>query len=270
MILQKTINLFITKYKQEIETLSVSDVRIGVFMTAVKLSDNSYGIASTVVPKHSEVHCKKENRDFGEFTPGKMTDISVLELLETSKKNELITTLQIAVLNAISSRFLETNHYKILRNTDPIDLIDYKTPKTITMVGAFHSYIKKISKSQHQLFVLEFNEDMFSEEDKKYYVPANEYASVLPLSDIVLITGLTLVNNTLDDLLQWIKPHAQIIVTGPSSSFIPDILFEKGINCIGAVKITNPELMLKIISQAGAGYHTFEYCAEKICVLNER
>ncbi len=269
MILQETINLLKTKHKAYIESLHLVDVRMGVFMTAVKLSDESYGISSTVTPNYNQVHCKKEMRDFGEFTSGKMAGSRVLDLLETTKNNEFITTLQVAVINAISSRFLKRPDYKILSNTDPIDLISSVSDKTITMVGAFHSYIQKLSKSNHQLHVLEFNENIFLPEDKKYFVPANEYNRILPISDIVIITGSTLVNNTLDDLLKYIKPQTQIIVTGPSSSFIPDILFKKNVKIIGAVKITKPEMMFKVISEGGAGYHTFEYGAEKICIINE-
>jgi len=267
MILQETINLLKTKYNGFIATLYISEVRIGLFMTAVKLSDNSYGISSTL--PNIQMNCHKKDRDFGDFTPNKITGLKVIDLLETTKKNGLIETLKVAVLNAISSGFLETGNYKILRNTDPIDLLEINSGKTITIVGAFQSYIQKISKTNSSLFVLELNEEAFKDEDKKYYVPATDYHKVLPISDIVLITGLTLVNNTLDDLLKSIKPETQIIVTGPSSSFIPDVLFEKNVKIIGAVKITNPELMLKVVSEAGAGYHTFEYCAEKICIVNE-
>jgi uncharacterized protein (DUF4213/DUF364 family) len=92
---------------------------------------------------------------------------------------------------------------------------------------------------------------------------------VLPVSDIVIITGLTLVNNTLDGLLETVKPEAQIIVTGPSSSFIPDILFQHHVKIVGSVSISNPEKMFQVVSEGGAGYHLFEYCAEKITILNE-
>lgn len=269
MILQETINLLKNRYKDYIDTLTISEVSIGIFMTAVKLSDDSYGVSSTIIPQNSEIHCRKELRDYGDFTPGKIAGSNVLDLLETTKQNEIITTLKVAVLNAISSKNLNNSNYKILRNADPIDLIDLNSAKTITIVGAFQSYIQKIAKTNSKLFVLELNEDALSQEDRKYYVPAKDYSKVLPISDIVIITGLTLVNDTIDDLLKSIKPETQIIVTGPSSSLIPDVLFDNNVNIIGAVKIINPELMLKVISEGGAGYHLFEYCAEKICIVNE-
>jgi uncharacterized protein len=265
MILQDTIELLRRKYNDYIETLYISEVRIGVFMTAVRLSDNSFGISSTF--QNIPMNCYKKSRDFGDFTPNRITGLKVIDLLESTKKNGIIETLKVAVLNAISSKYLGNPDYKILRNTDPIDLIDLNSNKTITIVGAFQSYIQNISKTNSRLFVLELNEDAFNEEDKKYFVPANDYPKVLPISDIVIITGLTLVNGTLDDLLKAIKPETQIIVTGPSSSFIPEVLFANNVKIIGSVKITNPELMLKVVSEGGAGFHMFEYCAEKICII---
>lgn len=265
MILQETINLLKSKHKTYIETLTISEVRIGAFMTAVKLSDQSYGLSSTIIP--SEIHCKKENRDFGDFSPLNIEGKKVEDLLQFPVKNSFIQTIKIAVLNALSSKLIE--NFKILSNTDPIDLMDITSGKSITLVGAFQSYIDKISKTNSKLYVLELNEDALVKVDKKYFVPAHDYKRVLPISDIVLITGLTLVNNTLDDLLKVIKPETQIIVTGPSSSFIPEILFENNVKIIGSIRITKPDMMMKLVSQGAAGYHLFNYCAEKICIVNE-
>ena len=157
-----------------------------------------------------------------------------------------------------------------MRNADPIDLMDLGPGKTVTLVGAFHSYIHKIIQSGSKLFVLELHEDALLPEHKEYYVPANEYARVFQISDTVLITGLTLVNNTLDDLLQSIKPETKVIVTGPSSSVIPDVLFKHNVDIIGGILITKPELVFPLISQGAAGYHLFKYCCEKVCILNEK
>jgi uncharacterized protein (DUF4213/DUF364 family) len=269
MILQETINLLKNNYKNYFEFLSISDVSIGLFMTAVQLSDGKVGVSSVVMPEESDIHCKKFNRDFGDFSPLHIIGKNILELMEFPTKNSIIQSLKIATLNAISSKLLENTNYKILENTDPIDLIDLDSVKTITIVGAFQSYIDKISKTDNQLFVLEFDENALLGNDKKFFVPADKYKTVLPISDIVIITGLTLVNNTFDNLLKSIKPETQVIVTGPSSSFIPDVLFANNVNIIGSVKTTNPELMLKVVSQAGAGYHLFKYCAKKICIVNE-
>ena len=269
MIIQETINHLKSNYTAYIEDLRIADVRIGIFMTAVKLTDGFVGISGTIPSSSSDIHCKKENRDYGAFTPNQITGQKVADLLQTLKQNSLINSLKVAALNAVSSKLLEQTDYTILRKTDPIDLIDLNTRKTITIVGAFQSYIRKISLTNNRLFVLEFDKNSLEEKDKKYYIPAADFCKILPESDIVIITGQTLVNNTLDDLLKSVNPQATIIVTGPSSSFLPEVLFKHNVKIIGATKTTNPELMFKLAGEGGTGYHMFKYCAEKICIVNE-
>jgi uncharacterized protein len=267
MILEETMSFLRTKYSEKLEKLSISEVLMGIHLTAVKLTDGSYGIASSM--SDNRLHCWKEERDFGDFTPSKMKGQRVLDLLDSTKKSGVIDTLKVAVLNAISSKMLTSKEYKILENTDPIDLLDLQSKKTITIVGAFPSYIRKISQTQNKLHVLELNENAFVEDQRQYYVPANEYKKVLPFSDIVIITGMTLVNNTIDRLLSSISPSAKTVVIGPSSNLIPDILFENKVSMIGATRITNPSLLFTVVGEAGTGYHLFKYCAQKICILNE-
>jgi uncharacterized protein len=266
MILEQTYKLLRTKYHDQIKNLTISDVRIGVLLSAVILSDDSCGVASSTIDTH--VHCDKKNRDFGDFSPLKIKGQNVIKLFETDKKSNLIDTLKIAVLNAISSKLIKASNYRIIENSDPIDLIDLTSNKTITVVGGFQTYIQKISETNNKLYVLELNENVLSEEQKQFYVPADKYPDILPSSDIVIITGLTLVNNTIDGLLSSISPKVQVIVTGPSSSIIPDILFENKVNIIGATRITDSDLLLSIVGEAGAGFHLFKYCAQKISILN--
>jgi uncharacterized protein len=268
MISDKTYHLIKSKYDNLLAQLTIVDVRIGLHLSAVELSDGSVGVAGTL--NETRVHCAKINRDFGDYTPSQITGRGIIDLFETTKKSNIIDTLKIAALNAMSSRLLLNSEYKILEDTDPVDLIDLQSTKTITIVGGFQSYIQKISETRNKLYVLELDENALTDEHKKFYVPADEYTKVLPVSDIVIITGLTLVNNTIDGLLASVMPGTQVIVTGPSGSILPDILFENNVNIIGATRITNPALLFKIVSEAGTGYHLVKYCAQKISVLNEK
>lgn len=268
MILTETYDLVKKRYPGLPGNLKISDVRIGLFLTAVILSDGSCGVAGSVSDGHPV--CTKQNRDFGDFTPGMIKGKSVEDLFESTKNANSVNSLRIAVLNAISSRLLTTSGYKILENSDPLDQIEITPDQSIAMVGAFQSYMQKIAQTGAILRVLELNEDAFNDDNRKYFVPANQYKKILPLSDILIITGLTLVNDTIDDLLNCIKPGCHVIVTGPSAGLIPDVLFKKGVNSIGATRITDPGKLLEIVSEGGAGYHLFKYCAQKICILNEK
>jgi uncharacterized protein (DUF4213/DUF364 family) len=267
MIIDQTYSLLKETRSTDLNYLTITDIRIGLFLTAVRLSDNSFGVASSLTDSHP--FCRKENRDFGDFTPSKIKGRKVTSLFEIEKESNIILSLKMAALNAISSKAISSGKYRIVTDCDPIDLIDLSQKKTITVVGAFQSYIRRISKTNNRLFVLELDESVFQPDQKKFYVPANDFPKILPETDVVIITGLTLVNNTIDGLLSAIPEKAMVIVTGPSSSVIPDVLFANKVRMIGATQITKPDILFDIVSDAGAGYHLFNYCARKICILRD-
>jgi len=265
MIIEQTYNLLKSRYRNKFEELIISDIKIGLYLTAVRLSDNSIGTSTTLVDDHPI--CAKSNRDFGDFTPLKIRGQRVIDILGSKKESGIMSSLKTAVLNAISSKIISSGKYEIVENCDPIQLLDLNSRKKITIVGAFQSYIRKISETRNKLFVLELNENALTPEQKKFIVPADEYEKILPASDIVIITGQTLVNRTIDDLLSVISQGTQVIVTGPSSGILPDILFENKVTIIGTIRITKPEILFDIVSEGGTGFHLFEYCAQKICIL---
>jgi uncharacterized protein len=265
MIIEETYNLLAERYGSEFEEIVISDVRVGLHLTGVVLSDNSCGTSATI--SYNDQFRSKSNRDFGSFTPLMIKGRRVGDLFNEKKDSGLIATLRSAVLNAYSSKLFFLGKYPIIENCDPVQLINFETPKTVTIVGAFQSYIRKIEPKCNKLNVLEFSESALDEKHRKYYVPASDYKKVIPFSDIIIITGQTLVNGTIDELLKTAPETAQIIVSGPTVSIIPDILFKNKVTMIGAMRITNSELMFDIVGQGGSGYHLFEYCAQKISIL---
>ncbi len=266
MILQETYSRLISRFGIEPDSLTLSDCRIGQHMTAVRLSDGSVGIAGSV--SDDLFHCDRKNRDFGDFTPGKICGRSVADLFSRESRSGIQAALKSAALNALSDQPLRSGRYLILPDTDPADLPDLAGKKVITIVGAFHTYIQRFSEAGHHVNVLELRPEALSDEHRKFYVPAANFSQVIPDSDLLVVTGLTLVNQTFAGLLAAAGPQTRIILTGPSASMIPDVLFEKGVSFIGATRITEPDRALDIIGQGGAGYHLFRYCAEKICIVN--
>lgn len=266
MIIQETCRILTQNHFNLVNNLTIADVRIGLNMSAVKLSDGSCGVAGTIETK-GEHGVKRTQRDFGAFTPNQIKGQKVMHLLETEKPSNIVDTLRIATLNAISSGLLPSSGYKVIEDKDPFDLLDLTQSRSIVIVGAFQSYIRKIAETKNSLQVLEMNPDSLPTDFRHFYVPAHEYEKVLPDAEIVIITGLTLVNNTLDGLLNSINPDAQVIVTGPSANILPEVLFAHNVKMIGATLITDPEMLFSTVSEGGAGYHLFRYCARKISVI---
>lgn len=77
----------------------------------------------------------------------------------------------------------------------------------------------------------------------------------MPLADVLVITGTTLVNDTLGELVALARPSARIVVVGPTVTMIPDAFFERGCHILGGVRVTQPDAFLDIIAEGGSGYH---------------
>jgi uncharacterized protein len=67
----------------------------------------------------------------------------------------------------------------------------------------------------------------------------NEF--VLGRSDAVIITGSSLVNGTFAELLAYSRRARSVGLYGPSACFIPDVLFEQGVDFVLSHRIRDPE-----------------------------
>jgi uncharacterized protein (DUF4213/DUF364 family) len=246
------------------EEITIEKIRIGAFLTGLKLSNGEYGMASTQF--NLGPRSRRRRDPAAPFAPGHILGHSLATLFEGPSESPFINSIKVAVLNALSAKLLNAEQYHFHEKADPVDLAIPDQPASITIVGAFQSYIRKFRDSEHHLRVLELNPDALQEDDKHFFVPAAESEKTLKSSDVVIITGSTMVNGSMEGLLAQIPEQTKVVVTGPSSSFIPDLLFEKGVDFVGGTQLTDPEKMLEIVSQAGSGYHLFRHCGRKITV----
>ena len=103
-------------------------------------------------------------------------------------------------------------------------------------------------------------------EEKPYFAEASRAGEFVPDADLLVITGTTVINDTLAGLLEMAKPGAQIIVTGPTASMLPDAFFSRGVTTLGGIIVTKPDELLDVISEAGSGYHFFGKSAERTII----
>lgn len=77
-----------------------------------------------------------------------------------------------------------------------------------------------------ELSVIDFD----IEESNTKIFPAEKDKEVLSRADIVYITGETIVNGTIGEILESSKNARMRIVYGPTSSFYPGVLFKEGVD----------------------------------------
>jgi uncharacterized protein (DUF4213/DUF364 family) len=83
---------------------------------------------------------------------------------------------------------------------------------------------------------------------------AEDAVEVIPQADIVTVTGVTCLNDTLEGLLALKRPDAIFIVLGPSIPLSP-VLFDFGVDVIGGAWVEDEEEVMKKMAQGGTARH---------------
>lgn len=147
---------------------------------------------------------------------------------------------------------------------DELDAARY--PKTV-VVGALVPMLKKLMAAGADFHVLEQDPRTLKEREM---LPPERAAECVPEADLLVITGVTILNNTLPGLLQMAKPGAEILITGPTASMPPEAFFACGVTMLGGIQVIKPDELLNIISEGGSGYHFFGRYAERTVIRKKR
>jgi uncharacterized protein (DUF4213/DUF364 family) len=99
-----------------------------------------------------------------------------------------------------------------------------------------------------------------------HFIPADRSDETIAAADVLIITGVTLVNHTLEPILKAARPDAEIAVVGPTASMLPEALFESGARVVGGVWVKKPDELLDVLAAGGSGYHFFDKLAPRIVI----
>lgn len=267
-LLKNTVNLVLEKIGDEINNITVERAVFGLFFSGVKLSTGHGGLCFTPVKEMPEAVCCPSSAMVMPLS-GKLSGVNVKQYLDDIFcDNVLRRTLGIAALNALSNLIWEEDKcdYKPILDKDAFDEIDVNKYDKIVVVGALIPMLKKLISNDCDFKVLEQDPRTLKEREMKYYAPASDAYKYVPDADLLVITGVTVLNGTLSELLNLAKNDADILVTGPTASMIPDVLFENGVTMTGGIIVTDADELLDVISEAGSGYHFFGQSAERAVV----
>jgi uncharacterized protein (DUF4213/DUF364 family) len=259
----------IIKNKGVIERLNLRpvDIRVGVFYTGVRLSSGHTGLAYTPVHELPEaICCPKAHARMP--LAGELLKLDVNTLMNYSLEDSpLKAAIGVATLNALSAILLEDKDcpYKIAGLGDALDLVEIGRDDTVGMIGAFPPFIKRLKETTKRLYVFERN-PVLARELGIEFQPDTLNKEIIPRCDVLIITGVTIVNHTLEPILGLAKKAREIAVIGPTASLYPEPLFKRGVTTMGGVRITNQDRVLEIITQGGSGYDLFEKYADRIII----
>jgi uncharacterized protein (DUF4213/DUF364 family) len=135
------------------------------------------------------------------------------------------------------------------------------------VVGAFVPFLRELKRRRQPFLVLEQDPATLKPDELPFFRPAEEAVAVVPEADVLLITGTTLINDTLASLLSLAKPTARVTMVGPTVSLLPDALLRRGADILGTVRIVDPDAFLDLLAEGGSGYHFLGRSAQKVALV---
>jgi len=268
--IQETIQDIETRLGARLDRIELAEAIIGLFYTGTRLSTGHAGVAFTPRTDIPEAVCCPRSAARMPDS-GKLRGKKIRELLPYSwDSNVLKSSLGIAIANALSQYIWDEmglDGYNIIPDKDAIEAIDFTRAKAITMVGAFVPFIRQLKALEKDFVVLEKEPRALKGDELRYFRPASERSQVLARSDVVILTGATIVNHTIDEILSFIPSSAQVVLAGPTASMVPTAFFRRGVNFLGGIRIIEAEKAMRILAEGGSGYHLFREAAQKILLI---
>lgn len=266
-ILQETMAGITDILGPDLERLTVVRAVIGLFFVGVKLSDGSCGASASPIKAIPEAVCCPSSVKAMPFA-GKLKGRRAADLMkEALADNGMRRAVGIATMNALADACWRHRPYpgvELRRGVDAFDAAEIRAGETVVLVGAFVPFLRELKRRRQPFLVLEQDAATLKPDELPFFRPAEQAASIVPTADVILITGTTLINDTLEQLLALARPDARVVVVGPTVGVLPDAFLRRGVDILGAISVTDPDAFLDVLAEGGSGYHFFGRSAERI------
>ncbi len=241
MIVEKLLD----QVKDELVKREAIDVRIGLSYTGVLLDNQKLGIAYSF--REEANHCCEVVESAGEL------ERNAFELAKMANKYRAIdSSVGIATINAAINQNISGKKGGLL------NFLEIEQKDKVGMVGRFDPLIDRFP-GDIELNIFERN----PQEEDVYPDWAAE--KILPNMDICIITGTSVVNKTIDRLLELCSGAREVAILGPTTPLSKKVFGEHGATFLGGMVFEDVRKALKIISQGG-GTRKFRDVARKVSV----
>ncbi|MDP6775507.1 MAG: DUF364 domain-containing protein [Candidatus Latescibacteria bacterium] len=229
----------------------VTDVRVGLAYTVVRLDDGSCGIAMTFREEMVEGYAAIEEA-------GRLAGLPALDLAEWARELKAApAALGVATINAL----LEPPSAST--EGDVRELIRIGPDDVVGMVGRFGPLVDRIRSRAASLHIFERRMEGKDDVHPDWAAPV-----LLPRCDVVIVSATTVINRTLEPLLVRAEGAREVVVMGPSAPLAPDVFRKRGVSLLAGVQILDADRVLRIVSEGG-GTRQFGPAVRKLSVRIE-
>ncbi len=225
--------------QKRLQGRTVADVRIGLGYTAVTLDDGGCGLAGTST-EGADWSCSLLD-DAGDLLGRSAEDLAT----EALSNHPVRSAAGMATINAVLNRHGE-------EGPGPLKVLPVDGAR-VAMVGLFRPLVPELKRRAAQLHI--FERQPLTPET----LPDWAAERILPDCDVAIITSLTLVNKTLDHLLDLAR--GEVALLGPTTPQSPVFAFHGVKHLFGRV-VRDTHRILSLVSQAG-GTQRFGSAAPK-------
>lgn len=163
----------------------------------------------------------------------------------------------LAAISAITQCIYRRAGYILKQAGNTMGNLDFQAGDHIGMVGFFPSLVKRLRERGIRLTVIE---------KKTKFMESGSLVNVTPDPEKltgcnkVIITAATLLNNSIDSLLEYTPNAKQTVVVGPTAGFFPDPLFSRGVTAMGGSEIIQPDSLIdRLKNDQGMGEAAQKY-----------
>ena len=233
--------------------VKVREVRIGLVYTAVMLENEQTGVAFTF--KESTVRgCPM----FSSLQPlsGKGA-WDLLSFLDSS--NRIEAAIALATANALAN----VSSGPMLKG----DILEYLTlhpEDQVGMVGYFGPVLPQLRKRTINIWIFEQIKEKTGD-----LLPEKEAYRLLPQCQIAIITSTTLINHSVDRLLEAAKGCREVVLLGASTPLVREAFLNTPVTYLSGVVVREPDEILRIVSEGG-GMRRFKNRIRKVNLTLER
>ena len=257
----------------EIATATIERAVVGLFFTGVKLSTGHVGACATPIKTIPDAVCCPSSAQAMPF-PGKMRGRRAVSFLdEVQHKDGIRRAVGVAVMNALAALCWDHKPHPDVAlevDVDAFDAAGISPGQLVVVVGAFVPFLRELKRRGQPYLVLEQDAATLKPEELPFYRPAAQAPIVVPQADVLLVTGTTLLNDTLDEILAAARPDACKVVVGPTVGLVPDAYLRRGCDVLGSIRVTRADEFLDVLAEGGSGYHFFGRSAQKVVLRSRR
>lgn len=229
-------NHLINYLRSHAERVTVSDVRIGLGYTAVKIEGGYGGVAWT--PETAAPCCTHLE------SAGTLAGRPAQELLTMfgDESSALARAVGLATANAL----LASLPSPPASREEIIASLRINSDDRVTMVGYFAPIIAQLRKTGCRLDILELD-SRYGEDT----LPPEQAGEALAGCTVALITGTSLINATFAEVAAGLGEPRAAVVLGPSSPLCGDIFRHTKITHVAGSRVRDTDAILRIVSEGG-------------------